>query len=167
MTDDAMLPCCCLACDPVSGEIGRVCSRPTPQTVDEIPDALEKAMVMATEKAIIPVNQLLVIANAHGACLPEGEEPPMYQALRDALTAAAAMGYTLAPDEQTLPELPEGYLMSIDFHRQQDDSYMYSCFLMKRGNLIADDRPINLRGTGPTLRAAVLAAIRKIDGGKG
>lgn len=87
--------------------------------------------------------------------------------MQAALTAAAAMGYTLAPDEQTLPELPEGYLMSIDFHRQQDDSYMYSCFLMKRGNLIADDRPINLRGTAPTPRAAVLAAISKIDGGGG
>lgn len=72
----------------------------------------------------------------------------------------------LAPDERCLPELPEGWDISEISQYNYTDPRKWTC-LLHGGKLGFLGNYKTIKGEGRSLRACVLAAISKIDGGKG
>lgn len=99
------------------------------------------------------------MANAYTMAFYKGKPVGPHTSMQAALTAAEALGYTLAPSERVLPELPEGWRISKLINGgTATETPWWSCTLHSLNNVYR--RPTAL---GPTPRAAVEAAIGKVQ----
>lgn len=130
-------------------------TRPTPQTPGDVVEAVKRKFLAVISNDPDCTNSLEVLTDG------QFTEHEFTDAMQAALNAAAAMGYHLAPDERTLPELPQGWEISnlCSVWHKTNEVLKWHCKIVQ--NRTQPDSYMVV-SEGPTPRAAVLAALARI-----
>lgn len=178
--------CCCLACDPVSGEIGRECTKPNADKLklrEAISEVLHESILghaprdkSSCDSCLEYADRILHAINTRPApCVGDDvvanlkiQRGLLYHSTAastinnalSALTDGLAELLTLTKQDRVLPELPDGWRLQ----HLSDSPEGWHCVLLCKNGSQKDVRSNEYpKDRLPTAISAVLAAIAKVQ----